>query len=51
MQIGEAARKTGYEDSKYFARIFKKMTGFTPSEYRDFCIETVGTDNAKDYSL
>ncbi|OGF44522.1 MAG: hypothetical protein A2452_12840 [Candidatus Firestonebacteria bacterium RIFOXYC2_FULL_39_67] len=32
--IGEVAAKTGYTDTKYFAKLFKKQTGHTPSEYR-----------------
>jgi two-component system response regulator YesN len=28
------ADKIGYEDSFYFSRIFKKMTGKSPKEYR-----------------
>ena len=47
MQISEAARETGYEDSKYFARIFKKMTGFTPSEYKDSCMGANDTGSEK----
>jgi|GEM_PF-5932136 len=32
--ISEVATKTGYMDTKYFAKLFKKQTGLTPSEYR-----------------
>jgi len=29
----EISEKIGYKSSKYFARVFKKVTGFTPREY------------------
>lgn len=32
--IKEIGRICGYEDPNYFSRIFKKATGFTPTEYR-----------------
>ncbi|MCG8453656.1 MAG: response regulator [Spirochaetales bacterium] len=31
----EIAGMTGYEDSRYFFRIFKKETGLTPSQFRE----------------
>lgn len=31
----EVAAATGYNDAKYFAKSFKRMTGITPSEYRE----------------
>lgn len=34
LKIGEIAERTGYIDARYFGQVFKKMTGFTPSEYR-----------------
>lgn len=30
----EIAYKVGYRDEKYFARVFKKVTGMSPSEYK-----------------
>ena len=33
--IGEISAMSGYEDAKYFAKLFKKKTGLTPSEYRN----------------
>ncbi|BBI33431.1 response regulator transcription factor [Cohnella abietis] len=34
-KISEVANRVGYEDIKYFSRLFKKHTGRTPSEYRN----------------
>lgn len=33
-KISEVANRIGYEDIKYFNRLFKKFTGVTPSEFR-----------------
>lgn len=32
--IYEVSEAVGYKDEKYFAKVFKKMTGMLPSEYR-----------------
>lgn len=34
-KISEVANQIGYEDIKYFNRLFKKFTGQTPSEHRE----------------
>lgn len=34
-KIYEVAEKSGFNDVKYFSRLFKKMTQMTPVEYRD----------------
>lgn len=34
MKTYEVAFKVGFRDEKYFSRIFKKVTGVTPSEYK-----------------
>jgi AraC-like DNA-binding protein len=33
--INQIAEKTGFQDSRYFSRIFRKLEGITPSEYID----------------
>ena len=33
--VGEVAREVGYDDPKYFMRVFKRRTGLTPGQYRD----------------
>ena len=35
MTIAEIAIQVGYADPNYFTRVFKKLTGQTPSGYRD----------------
>lgn len=32
--LSEIARLTGFEDSNYFSRVFKKRTGYTPTAYK-----------------
>ena len=34
LQISEVAYQTGFTDSNYFTRQFKKNTGLSPREYR-----------------
>jgi two-component system response regulator YesN len=34
LNISEIAEKSGYADYFYFARVFKKVTGDTPSQFR-----------------
>lgn len=35
LKIYEIAEQIGYNDSTYFTKLFKKMTGYTPLEYRN----------------
>ena len=40
--VTEVAEAVGYDNSLYFSRVFKKYTGYSPSEYRkikssDYC--------------
>lgn len=34
MSIKEVSAETGFQDQNYFTRLFRKITGFTPSEFR-----------------
>lgn len=34
MSVKEISRKSGYSDENYFCRLFKKVTGLTPKQYR-----------------
>lgn len=34
MKVGEVGRSVGYSDSNYFAKVFKRAVGCTPSVYR-----------------
>lgn len=35
IRISQVAANVGYTNTKYFFRVFKKLTGFTPEEYRN----------------
>lgn len=35
LKIYEIANMIGYQDDKYFRKVFKKVEGITPNEYRD----------------
>lgn len=37
-KVYEVADRVGYKDITYFSTTFKKIVGFTPSEYQDRCI-------------
>ncbi|MNC33069.1 HTH-type transcriptional activator Btr [compost metagenome] len=34
-QVQEVANALGYEERRYFSEVFKKITGKTPSEFRE----------------
>lgn len=34
LSVSEISRLTGFSDHNYFSKVFKKMTGMTPVEYR-----------------
>ena len=33
-EVNEIAEKVGYQDTRYFSKLFKKNIGIKPSEYR-----------------
>ncbi|MWB95307.1 helix-turn-helix domain-containing protein [Flavobacterium sp. GA093] len=35
LAVNEVAYKVGYDDYSYFSRVFKKQTGFSPTEFRN----------------
>lgn len=43
--ISEVSSRSGYSDAKYFAKLFKKRTGSTPSEYRNLLFQGDGHGN------
>ncbi|MFQ9702500.1 MAG: helix-turn-helix domain-containing protein [Enterocloster clostridioformis] len=36
--IGEIACLVGYQDERHFSKLFSKMTGVKPTEYRRFYV-------------
>ena len=34
INVKDVSQKVGYRDSNYFAKVFKRVTGESPSEYR-----------------
>lgn len=44
--IAEAAERCGFSDSAYFARVFRKITGASPSEYRNEPMRTLAGDRS-----
>ena len=34
VSVTEAAQRCGFDDSSYFARVFREMTGYTPLEFK-----------------
>ena len=38
LKIYEVANQVGIPDSRYYARIFKEVTGISPKDYRKKCM-------------
>ena len=36
INVKDVGRSCGYADSNYFTRVFKRITGYTPTEYRNY---------------
>lgn len=48
LSIEDVAANTGYQEVKYFSTIFKKVTGMTPSSYRNHMKERAKDDSKSD---
>ena len=44
LKIYEIAKTVGYQDTKYFSKVFRKTYGCAPSEYRRLIREELQTD-------
>jgi YesN/AraC family two-component response regulator len=42
IKIYQVAEAVGYQNDKYFIKVFKKMEGITPKEYRNIIKKTIG---------
>ena len=42
INVKEISGRVGYRDSNYFAKVFKRIVGITPSEYRNSLLEKHG---------
>lgn len=43
-KVNDVAKYVGYEDSRYFARVFKRLTGETPSDFWNRQVKENGTE-------
>jgi two-component system response regulator YesN len=41
-RVGEVANRVGISDSRYFSSVFKRHTGYTPSEFRKIADGSIG---------
>ena len=39
VNIKDISTKVGYRDSNYFAKVFKRVVGMTPSDYRSYVLQ------------
>jgi two-component system response regulator YesN len=39
MRVSEVSGQVGYNDARYFSRLFKKHSGQAPEEYRKAAVE------------
>lgn len=39
LKVNDISAMVGYENQRYFSQLFKKFTGYTPTQYRANCLE------------
>ena len=42
INVKDVSQKVGYRDSNYFAKVFKRIAGVTPTEYRTQVLKEAG---------
>ena len=46
--IKDISSEVGYRDANYFAKVFKRITGVTPSDYRGMALQKKQKQSAEE---